>query len=327
MDFQLSEDQKALRAGVRSFCEGRIPVEQLAELEAKGGVDGDLWSELAELGVFALRIPEERSGVGLGMADAVIVFAELGRRLVPGPLIWTELAAEWIPEAAAGRCVVGGLDLLGGPGGPHLVEHRESLDAWLVLRREGVFRVDPTELEADPVGLPLDPLTPVHRLRRLPEGERIAGEAEALRLRLAGASLAGALQLGIAEATLELAVEYAKRREQFGRPIGSFQAIKHILADMFVRQEVARAAVYAAGATLDDPLVGDVERAVASAKLTAGEAAMRNARSCIQVHGGMGYTWEVPAHHYLKRCWVLETSFGSTDEHADRLAEIAARAA
>jgi alkylation response protein AidB-like acyl-CoA dehydrogenase len=124
--------------------------------------------------------------------------------------------------------------------------------------------------------------------------------------------------------TQELATEYAKKREQFDRPIGSFQAIKHILADCFTRQEVARAATYAAGATLDDPEVGDVERAVCSAKLMAGDAAMKNARACVQVHGGMGYTWEIPAHYYLKRTWVLENAFGGVDEHAERVAEIVA---
>jgi alkylation response protein AidB-like acyl-CoA dehydrogenase len=133
--------------------------------------------------------------------------------------------------------------------------------------------------------------------------------------------------LGIAEATLELALDYAKKREQFGRTIGSFQAIKHMLADMFVRQEVARAGVYAAGATLDHPEVGDVERAVAGAKITSSESAMKNARACVQIHGGMGYTWEVPAHYYLKRCWVLESVFGTGDEHAAELADGVGRAA
>ena len=97
--------------------------------------------------------------------------------------------------------------------------------------------------------------------------------------------------------------------------------MKHILADMFVRQEVARAAAYAAGATIDDPLVGDVARAVSSAKITCGEAAMKNSRACIQVHGGMGFTWEVPAHFYLKRTWVFESVFGTIDEHAESVAE------
>jgi alkylation response protein AidB-like acyl-CoA dehydrogenase len=115
-------------------------------------------------------------------------------------------------------------------------------------------------------------------------------------------------------------VAYAKEREQFNRPIGSFQAVKHILADMFVRQEVARASVYAAGATVDQPDVGDLERAVSSAKITAGEAGLKNSRACIQVYGGMGYTWEVPAHYYLKRTWVLSTVFGNLEEHEERVA-------
>ncbi|MHC4494078.1 MAG: acyl-CoA dehydrogenase family protein, partial [Planctomycetota bacterium] len=87
------------------------------------------------------------------------------------------------------------------------------------------------------------------------------------------------------------------------------------------RQELARAGVYAAAATLDHPEVGDVERAVSAAKLVAGEAAMKNSRSCIQIHGGMGYTWEVPAHYYLKRTWVLESLLGTVDEHATLLGE------
>ncbi len=93
MDFQLSEDQKALQAGIRSFCESRMPNEKLAEFEHKNGFDAGLWAELAEMSVFGLRLPESDGGVGLGNADAVIVFAELGRRLLPGPLVWTHLAA------------------------------------------------------------------------------------------------------------------------------------------------------------------------------------------------------------------------------------------
>ena len=90
---------------------------------------------------------------------------------------------------------------------------------------------------------------------------------------------------------------------------------------MFVRQELARAAAYAAGATLDHPEVGDPARAVSSAKLVAGDAALANARACIQVHGGMGYTWEMPCHYYLKRTWVLASLFGSGEEHCERLAQ------
>jgi len=326
MDFRLGDDQEALRDGLRAFCDGRVPIETLRELERKPEIDRSLWRELADMGAFGLRVPESEGGVGLGMADAVVAFLELGRRLVPGPLVWSQLAAGLVDGAASGDAVVGGLDLRGSQGTPCVLEHLASLDALVVLRTEGVFRVDPKALEARSVETPLDPLTPVHEIARLPEGEPIGGSADAAQLQLEGGALSAALMLGIAEATQELATAYAKEREQFGRPIGGFQSIKHLLADMFVRQEVARAAVYAAGATLDDPGVGDVARSVSAAKATAGEAALRNSRDCIQVHGGMGYTWEVPAHYYLKRSWVLENAFGTVAEHEERIAGILAGA-
>ena len=322
MDFQLSEDQTALRDGIRSFCEGRIGLDQLRELEQKDGLDRDLWGELAEMGVFGLRLPESEGGVGLGSADAVLVFAELGRCLAPGPILWTHLAAGLVDGAAGGSTVVGGLDQPGRRG-PVLVEHLADLDELLVLRDDGIHRIDPASVKGSPVATPLDPFTPVTEVEALPDGVRIADAAAAARMRIEGAVLASALLFGIAECTQELATDYAKKREQFGRPIGGFQAIKHMLADMFVRQEVTRAIVYAAGATLDDPEVGSVERAAAAAKLVAGENAMKNARTCIQVYGGMGYTWEIPAHYYLKRTWVLENVFGTVDAHAERMADLA----
>jgi len=320
VDFRLSEDQEALRDGLRSFCDGRYPAERLRALEGDAAVERADWKELAEMGVFALRLPEARGGVGLGHAEAVLAFAELGRRLVPGPVIWTHLAAELVEGAASGDAVVGGLDLCGPQPEPILVEHLPHLDALLVLRPEGVFRVDPRTLAGEPVATPLDPHTQLHHVAELPAGEQAGDAADAARLRRAGAALAAAQCLGIAEMTCALATAYAKEREQFGRPIGGFQAVKHILADMFVRQEVARAAAYAAGAILDHPEAGDPGRAAAAAKLAAGDAALRNARACIQVHGGMGYTWEVPAHYYLKRAYVVATLFGTGDEHAEAVA-------
>ena len=121
---------------------------------------------------------------------------------------------------------------------------------------------------------------------------------------------------------MELGTAYAPERQQFGKPIGTFQAVKHLLADMLTRSEVARAAVYAAGVTLDDPSVGDPDRSAAGAKFIAGHAAIANAKSCIQVHGGMGFTWEVDVHLFLKRAWVLETVFGTGDHHAEAMAAL-----
>jgi alkylation response protein AidB-like acyl-CoA dehydrogenase len=202
-----------------------------------------------------------------------------------------------------------------------LVEHLASLDRLLVLDDTGVWSVDPASLDgARPLARPLDPLTPVHAAPSLPRGERV-GDAEAAgRCRVEGAVLTAALQLGIAEHVTDLAVAYAKERRQFDRPIGAFQAVKHLLADMLVRVEVARAAVYAAGVTIDQPDVGDPRRAASAAKVTAGEAALRNGKAAIQVHGGMGFTWEVDAHLYLKRAWLLDTAFGSVDHHAEAMA-------
>ncbi len=131
--------------------------------------------------------------------------------------------------------------------------------------------------------------------------------------------LTAAFCVGMADALTDLAVAYAKEREQFNRPIGSFQAVKHLCADMAVRAEVARASVYAAACVLDDPSTGELVRYLSGAKLLANEAAITNGKSATQVFGGMGFTWEVDVHLYLKRAWVLDTHFGSIDHHADTL--------
>jgi len=322
VNFQPTEDQKALCATIRSFLEDKVPNERIPELEEAKGFDRALWNELAEMGVFALRLSEDAGGVGLGYSDAVLVFEELGRRLVPGPVLWTHLAAGLIPGAETGEVVVGGLDLCGPQDDPALVEHFENLDVLLVIRKNGIFKLDPSALSAKEVEVSLDPLTPVYLIEDLPEGEAIGDAAAAERFRLEGAAIASGQLLGLAEGVLELTNAYAKERQQFGRPIGGFQAVKHMLAEMFVKQEAARAGAYNAGATLDAPDVADVNRAVSSAKLTCGESAIRNARTGIQVHGGMGFTWEVMAHYYFKRAWVLENVFGTQDEHAERIADM-----
>jgi alkylation response protein AidB-like acyl-CoA dehydrogenase len=324
MDFELSEDQVALQEGVRQFCAGRFPMSIVRDLEAHAGVDRGRWRELADLGVFSLRRSVDDGGAGLGWADAVLVFEELGRALVPGPLVWTHLADD-VPALAdatcAGDVVVGGVDAADAA---RVVEHLDALDSLLVLDADGVRVVEPRALRnAATVATPLDPLTPVHVVSaEWPAGDRVLDEAGGRQLRLGGAALTAALLLGVSEAATDLAVAYAKERVQFDRPIGTFQALKHLMADMLVRTEVARGAVYAAGVTLDDPTVGSTDRAVAAAKVTAAEAAIRNAQTGIQVHGGMGYTWEVDAHLHLKRSYVLEQSFGDRGHWSERLADL-----
>ena len=303
MNFDLTDDQVALRDGMRSFCAGRFTMDRV-----RAGFDRSAYDELTATGVFSLRSD------GFSWADAALVFQELGRALVPGPLVWSHLAHGVVDG------VVTGIEHATGAG-TVMVEHLGVVDAVVVLEQDRITRVAPDALgEAEAIAWPLDPLTPVHRVDVLPDGEPVGGRAEAAAWRTAGALLTAAYSVGMAEACVEAALAYALQRRQFDRPIGSFQAVKHILADMAVRAEVTRAAVDAAAVTLDDSCGGDSIRAVSGARMLAGEAALRNAKASMQVHGGMGFTWEVDVHLYLKRAWVLNTVFGTPAAHADVLA-------
>ncbi|MCX5305401.1 MULTISPECIES: acyl-CoA dehydrogenase family protein [Streptomyces] len=302
MDFQPTEDQKDLRAGVRDLLAGRYGREALrASLDTGTAVDRGLWRELGAAGFFALRLPASEGGVGLGLPEAVLVFEEAGRALVPGPLVATHLAAGVVPGAAAGTAVVSAFDL-----GGRLVAHLGEADA--VLGASAVPAGEPVRS--------VDPLTPLHRVASYGGGGdgngRSVGDCSAFRE--AGALLTAALQLGSALRTVELAVRYAGEREQFGQPIGAFQAVKHLCAGMLVRAEVARTAVYAAAVTQDP---GEV----AAAKLLADGAAVGNARDCLQVHGGMGFTWEADVHLHLKRAWVRSEQWRTAGEAEELLAQ------
>ncbi len=326
MDFELSESQSDLAEGVRRLCEGQFPLDRLRSRElADHVVDRSAWRTLAEAGVFNLCLAEQAGGVGLGLAEAALVFEELGRALIPGPLVATHLAAGLVDGADDGSAVVGLIERDGhgrrGSVIPHVIEWLDDLDVLLVVSDEGVAAVEPRSVDAKRLSRPMDPLTPVWSAPRLPEGTPVAGPDIAEWWRRDGMVLTAALQVGSAAWTTDLAVEYAKQRRQFGRAIGAFQAVKHLCADMAVRTELARCAVQAAAVTVDQPDVGDAGVASAGAKLLADEAAVANGRSCIQVHGGMGFTWEIPAHLAYKRARVLATQFGTADRLAESLAD------
>lgn len=283
MDFQLTDDQRALRAGVRELLDRRFGREQLRAAVDAPGLDRALWRELGEAGFFALRLSEAEGGVGLGLPEAVLAFEEAGRALLTGPLVATHLAAGEVPGAATGETVVAAVD-------GTLVEWLDEAD---------VVRGDVTG------AVPMrsaDPLTPLHRVPRAAPPDPVA------------ALLTAAEQLGSASRTCELAVQHARTREQFGQPIGAFQAVKHLCSEMLVRVEVARGAVYAAAVTAD-PLD------VATAGLLADEAAELGAHDCLQVHGGMGFTWESDVHLHLKRAWLRARRGQSAAEAEEALAE------
>jgi len=320
VDFQFNEEQIALREGLRDFGNKRATLDRLRAIE-QAGFDPELWREIAALGVFSLACPVEQGGLGGGCVETTLCMEELGRRAVPGPLAWSCLAARLVSGVLDGSHIAGGLDLISSANSPYMIEHFQHLDSLVVLKPEGIFSIDPGTVQAERIDKLMDPLTPVHYAPELPRGEQIADADTARQAWLRGACLVAGQLLGFAQETLSIACEYAKQREQFDKPIGQFQSIKHLLADMFVRQEAARSATYAAAATIDDPGAGHLARLVGSAKINAGEAALGNAKACIQILGGMGYTWDMPAHYYLKRCWVLNNLFGSVEEHAMLIAE------
>ncbi|MGW3242096.1 acyl-CoA dehydrogenase family protein [Streptomyces sp. NPDC001070] len=291
MDFRLTEEQRALAIGTRGLLARVYPSGRLRE-DAAGAAAGTpvaldraVWRALGEAGFFALRLPEGRGGLGLGLPEAVLVFEEAGRALLPGPLVTTHLAAGRVPGAADGTTVVTAVD--------------GELAEWLAESDHVLGSYD----KAEPVRS-VDPFTPLHRVAG---GEPVAGGAE-------GELLTSAQQTGSAARTLELSVRYAGTREQFGRPIGSFQAVKHLCADMLVRTEMARTALYAAAVTGD-------RAETAAARVLADEAAVRNARDCLQIFGGMGFTWEAEVHLHIKRSWVLRSRGRSVAECEEALAE------
>jgi alkylation response protein AidB-like acyl-CoA dehydrogenase len=285
-------------------------------------VDRKGWLALGEAGVFNLRLDEAAGGVGLSLPEAALVFEELGRALVPGPLVASHLAAGLVEGAADGSAVIGLIERPpDGSAIPLVVEHLADLDTLLVMAPDGVVALDPSRLDATRIHRPMDPLTPLWVVSDLQPGTPVGDADLVARWRRDGAVLTAALQVGMATWSTDLASAYAKQRKQFGRAIGSFQAVKHICADMLVRAEVARVAVQAAAVTVTQPDVGDPEASVRGAKLLADEAALANGRSCIQVHGGMGFTWEVPAHLAFKRARVLATQFGTDDELAEWLGD------
>lgn len=281
MDFRLTEDQRALRKGVRELLARLFDRESLRAAVDSPGLDRALWRELGAAGFFSLRLPEEDGGVGLGLPEAVLVFEEAGRVLLPGPLVATHLAAGSVPGAADGSVVV--------------TSASEGLVPW----RDGADVVLGDVTGAVPLRS-VDPLTPLHR---------VPGSAGSLGA--AGVLLLAAEQVGSAEASTGAAVGYAREREQFGQVIGGFQAVKHLCAGMLVRTELARAAVRAAAVT-GDPVE------IAGAKLLADEAATGNARDCLQVFGGMGFTWEADVHLHLKRAWV-RARLGMTGARAEEV--------
>jgi alkylation response protein AidB-like acyl-CoA dehydrogenase len=317
---------------------------------APHGYDTSVWSAMAEQGWLGIEIPEEEGGLGLGLVEVAVLCEELGRRLVAAPFLPSVLALgalcgpearenagtkEWraaLSEGAAVGCVVmapdGRLTVTSSGSEGDLQLHGEtpptlyaaSADVAVVVAGPGVYAV-----ELGGVG-PREALPAMDRTRELgvltfdaAPAVRV-GNADAAALLLDRAvTLASAEMLGAADRVLWMSVEYAKDRIQFGKPIGSFQAVKHMLADALVDVEGMRSTVYYAAwcAAADDR---DRSLSASMAKAWCSDASRRVMGVGLQVHGGIGFTWEHDMHLYVKRAQLDQVSFGDASFHRERIA-------
>ncbi|WP_242123914.1 acyl-CoA dehydrogenase family protein [Sphingobium sp. Sx8-8] len=283
MDLTPSEDQTAYQTATADWCRDHMPLE-----EARSRRPG-LWSSLTEMGWIGMTAPD----TGLDHATEALVFAELGRFLAPVALLSSAVGARWTGSGDKAAIALPAPD-----GSARLIDADGAASAVGLFDGElGSFAL-PGSLAAAPS---LDLSATVARLDALPSIARVNDPRAVLHLRL----LSAAFAIGAADAARDMATGYAKIREQFGRPIGWFQAIKHICADMAVRAAVARSQLYYAACALD---AGESDAAfhVAAAKRLADQAAIDNGRANIQVHGGIGMTDEAAPHLCLKRAHLLQ---------------------
>ena len=334
MDFDLSADQVALRDAAAGLLDGRCDMVVVRRACGRGGFDAGLWADMVEQGWTGIAVPEPLGGVGLGTVEAAVLLEQTGAHLAPVPLL-QQLAALAV--------------LAGGPWGERLLSGEavacvartplvRSGDGSVSGRTEPVVYgaragvlVAPAgeELVAvDLAGVARSPEPAMDQTRELAwidldaaPAATVGGPREVAAHLDRGAVFHSAEMLGAAEAVMNLAVEYAKVREQFGRPIGSFQAVKHRCADMLVDVEGMRSAVFHAAWALGSGGAEAAETA-AVAKIWCSDAAVRVAESALQVHGGIGFTWEADVHLYLKRVQLDGVAFGDARHHRARLAAI-----
>ncbi len=360
MDFEFSEDQELLRATVRRFLAERAPIAFVRSmLDDERGTTDEIWSGLAELGVTGLLVPENHGGAGMGMVDLAVVLEELGRAVNPGPFASSAVGAvslvtlagsaddhgELLPGLGAGT-VTGTVALAE----PERTRATHADGEWVITGRKvhvpdgvaadvivvtavtgdrelGVFAV-----ARDAPGLGIEALPTVDGTRkfatvtltdtpghRLGSGDATAAVAETVD-RLGVAAVVDGV--GAASRALEMAVEYAKERRQFDRPIGSFQAVQHLCADMLRAVELARAGAYYASWAADaaDPV--ERHRAATMAQAFAADELYTVGASLIQVLGGIGFTWEADAHLYYKRLLTLKELAGGSPGQLEELASI-----
>ncbi|MEU9993791.1 acyl-CoA dehydrogenase family protein [Streptomyces sp. NPDC050848] len=349
-DLLYSETEDDLRAAVRSLLADRAdPSVLLGRIETGDPYVPGLWKSLAgEIGAAGLLVPEDLGGQGASHREAAVVLEELGRAVTPAPYLTSAVVAtetllaldtgsapvaELLADLAAGRTVaVLALPLSTAPGGRLPtgdtvtgVADALAADVLLVPRADGLHAVPATEATVTPA-TPLDLTRPLATVTTgAGSGTRLADAATSTaavgRGLLAGAGLLASEQLGLAEWCLEETVRHTRTRYQFNRPVGSFQALKHRMAQLWLEIVNARAVARAAADAL---ATGSPEAplTVAVAQVYCSKVAVHAAEECVQLHGGIGMTWEHPAHLALKRAKSDQIALGSAGRHQDAIAAL-----
>ncbi|GEP32609.1 acyl-CoA dehydrogenase [Nocardioides szechwanensis] len=323
MDFAFSQEQQELASMVRSLLAKRAdPGAVRTAMESEAGFDEALWQTLCEqIGAAALGIPEEYDGAGFSLFEALIVLEEMGRSLAPSPLLSSLVTAEallaggsedaksrLLPRIAMGEVAAIMLD-------DRPVLEGDRATVLLAVTDDGLVEVDPESVTRTWA----ESMDQTIRLAHVdlsgatttPAGD---GDAASERARLVGAAGCAALQAGLAARALEMTVAYSKERVQFGRAIGSFQALKHRMADMLVLLEMSRSASWAASYAVSSG-ADNAERLTHVAKSYCSDALDRIAGETVQLHGGIAITWEHDAHLVFKRAHALGQLFGQAHEH------------
>lgn len=332
MDFNFSEDQLLFQQTVRDFLDGECTPERIrAQWESESGHDAKLWTQLAELGVPGLLVPAKQDGMGLDEMDAVLLFEEAGRAALAAPIVTTAavaapllaaladrtLAERWLARIAQGDAIVA----VGHAASPFVTD-ADVADLLLLSHESEIHALErqAVEIVHEPGN---DPSRRLYSVAWTPGDATRVASGEAARTLQANALDRGALacaaqQLGVTDRLIDLAAEYARQRQQFGKPIGSFQAVKHLLSNCKVMLEYARPAVHRAAWSVAR---GATDRSlhVSMAKIAASDAAVHSARTALQVHGAIGYTWEQDLHIWMRRAWSLEQAFGKSAFHRRRV--------
>lgn len=329
MHVDLSHDQRQIAAGARRFFAAEYPAEAVRRAWSDDGSRDDaLWKQLGSLGFLGLTVPERFGGVGLGAVELAVVLEEAGRVALAEPLLETATAASvlaahgtgpqrerWLPPIAAGeaRATIQ-LD------GQRLVVDADLADVLVVARPDAVHVVEARDVTsyrqlADDGARRL--FTVEHAVSD--STATASGSAAARLMSDLAATGAAAYLVGLSARLLETTVEYVKERRQFGRPVGSFQAVKHALANVLVDIETVRPSVWSA-AYLVSAADEHASQAASVAKYVASRAAARANDAALQCHGAIGFTWEHDLHLWLKRGKALEQAYGSQRQHSRLIA-------